>query len=272
MKTQSLLNKDTNYSLHNSENFKLELDCTIEEATKTYVDLIIDYFKFILENIKLKKNNLSRFIITRGLDTLIHVFKNVFFYTRNIELTYFHCQKSFYFYVEFVGQISDDEKTFLQLTSRDATTYVYKKTVFDISNELKKININNSDKFREKMDIIRVYTNLYQTYLLKIIHSAKINVLEIEHLSKIANKLNTLTDKSAIKLLESVTDNLFYKIENVDLFFEINHVLVQKYLKNPDTIQKVEKKIYSEDFNGKLIETNDKLPESRDVFTKWLLN
>ena len=134
----AISHKDNNYSLNNIENYRKTLDCGIGEVTKIYGDLLIEYSHFISENIKVKNSSFSRFIIIRGLDTITNVFLHILNATKNIDLTYFHCQKSFYFYVEFVGQISDDEKTFLQLTSRDATTYVYKKTVFDINNEFKK--------------------------------------------------------------------------------------------------------------------------------------
>ena len=135
---KTLANKEVNYSLHNNENFKKELEPEISDITKKLSELFIDYFKFIIENIKFKKSNFSRFIITRGLDTIINVFNHILFYTKNLDVTYFHCQKAFYFYVEFIGQISEDEKMFLQLSSRDATTYVYKKTIFEINNETKK--------------------------------------------------------------------------------------------------------------------------------------
>jgi hypothetical protein len=166
----TMSNKDTNYSLNISENYKKDLECDVSDVTKKYTALIVDYFNFILENIKISNINFEKFIIIRGLDTITNVFLHLLYYTKNIDLTYFHCQKSFYFYVEFVGQISDDEKMFLQLTSRDATTYVYKKTIFEINNELKKLNENMSPTFKEKLDVIKNYINIYQTYLLKIIN------------------------------------------------------------------------------------------------------
>ena len=95
-------NKD-NYSLHNSENYKTALDCDVSEVVKRYSFLIVEYFKFITENIKIRNAGLSKFIIIRGLDTITHVFIHILSSTKNINLTYFHCQKSFYFYVEFVG-------------------------------------------------------------------------------------------------------------------------------------------------------------------------
>ena len=161
-----IFHKDNNYSLNNIENYRKTLECSLGEVTKKYGDLLIEYSNFISENIKVKNSSFSRFIVIRGLDTITNVFLYILNATKNIDLTYFHCQKSFYFYVEFVGQISDDEKTFLQLTSRDATTYVYKKTVFDINNEFKKQNEVITDEQNKKMDIIKSYVNLYQTYLL----------------------------------------------------------------------------------------------------------
>jgi hypothetical protein len=223
-------NKDNNYSLQNSENYKKEIYFDANEAIKKYSELIIEYFKFIMENTKIKNTSLAKFIIIRGLDTITNVFLNVIYFTKNVDLTYFHSQKSYYFYVEFVGQISDDEKMFLQLTSRDATTYVYKKTVFEINNELKKINEEVSNEFKAKMDIIKSYVHLYQTYLLKIIQQSKIIELEnVLHLIKLVEKLNPFVNKSKIYILENITEKLYNKIEEIPLFFEINHLLVKNF-------------------------------------------
>ena len=102
--------KDKNYSLTNIDNYKPNIECSLGEVTKKYGDLLIEYLNFISENIQVKNKCFSQFIIIRGLDTITNVFNNIFYYTKNIDLTYFHCQKSFYFYVEFVTQISEDDK------------------------------------------------------------------------------------------------------------------------------------------------------------------
>ena len=157
----SILNKDIAYSLHNIENFKKNIEPSINEVVYTYYHLIVEYFKFITENIKIRNKPLTQFIITRGLDTITHVFLNLIYFTKNIDLTYFHSQKSFYFYVEFVGQISEEEKMFLQLSSRDAATYVYKKTIFEINNECKKNIVAMSEETKHKLDLISIYINIY---------------------------------------------------------------------------------------------------------------
>ena len=258
-------NKDNNYSLQNSENFKKEFNCNLSEIVEKYSELIIEYFKFIMENIKIKNSNFTKFIIIRGLDTITNVFLHILYFTKNIDLTYYHSQKSYYFYVEFVGQISDDEKMFLQLTSRDASTYVYKKTVFDINNELKKQNENLTNEFRDKMDIIKSYINLYQIYLLKIIQSDYIDISYLLHLNKLCEKIINLTNKSKIFLLENITHKLYNTNLNIEKFFEINNLLVKKFLKNQEIFKNAEKKIILEEFNDKLnTETSDK-------FINWFL-
>ena len=53
-------------------------------------------------------------------------------------MVYFHCKKAYYYYIEFIGQISDDSHSYLQLTSKDATLFVYKKTIFEVDNMVRK--------------------------------------------------------------------------------------------------------------------------------------
>ena len=259
----SLNTKDTNYSLLNAENYNKKLDIDIKSINEKYILLVTDYLKFIVENIKVKNKTLARFIITRGLDTITNVFLNLLYYTKNIDVTYFHCQKSFYFYVEFVGQISEDEKMFLQLTSRDATTYVYKKTIFEINNEWKKnINLEETDN---KMVIIENYMSMYKTFIYKIINSDfKENNLNIEVFEKICKKINkTHLNKENIEILNNIFDKLYFIIDDADYFFQSIQYFLKKY--KPQHLTVYEKKIYTEDMLEKLYETPDKM-------VAWLLN
>jgi len=260
-----ILNKDNNYSLNNCDNYKKMIDCNLGEVTKKYGELLLEYFNFIYENIKVKSKKIAQFIIIRGLDTITNVFLHIFSMTKNIDLTYFHCQKSFYFYVEFVGQITDDEKTFLQLTSRDATTYVYKKTIFDINNEFKMKNELINTEFKNKMDIIKNYINLYQTYLLKIINTENKNIKDIDNIIKLFDKLNNLHNKTEISILINITDILFYKLEDNDKFYELSNLFVNKFVKNPSKFKNLNKKINSVEFNDKLLE------ETSEKFIIWLI-
>ena len=61
------------------------------------------------------------------------------FIYKKFRFTYKHCQQGFFYYVEFIGQIGNDNGGFLQLSSKDAVLFVYKKTLFDLNPEYKKI-------------------------------------------------------------------------------------------------------------------------------------
>ena len=59
-----IIDKEANFSLHNNENYRKELEPEIRDILKKISELFINYFKFITGNIKLTKSNFSRFIIT----------------------------------------------------------------------------------------------------------------------------------------------------------------------------------------------------------------
>ena len=226
-------NEETNYSLNNPDNYKKSLDCSVGVVASKYAEILMEYYKSIYSSIHLKNPTYSKYIIIRGLDTLTNVFLSVLSYTKNVELTCFHCQKAFYFYVEFIEQISDDEKTFLQLTSRDATTYVYKKTIFEINQELKK---PNDGEHNEKYKKIGHFVSIFQTYLLKIINTNKLTQDKcdelIEQMKTICDKLISLTSKVVLADLEAITDKLYNKIEDAATFFSVFAQMLKKTAKN----------------------------------------
>jgi hypothetical protein len=265
MKTS--INKEHNYSLNNYENFKKELNYDINDVIEKILELFIEYYKFITENIKIKKSKFYQFIIIRGLDTIISIFNFILLYSKNLDLTYFHCQRAYYFYVEFVGQISEDEKTFLQLSSRDAITYVYKKTIFEINNEIKKNNETISDYTRLKIDIINDYIELYRIILLKLINNnnldEKMDNEKIIIIQTIFKKINTLNNKSKIKLLNELIEKIYYEIENINCFLDICSMLTKKMTKNNDILNNCKQKILSESFK-------DIINEPTDKFINWI--
>ena len=254
-------NKDNKYSLQNSKNYKTKLEYEPNIIAQKYVQLLIEYLIFIRENIKITNIHFSKFIILRGLDTITSVFSYILDFTKNIDLTYYHCQKSYYFYVEFISQISEDDKLFLKLTSRDATTYVYKKTIFNINNKYKK---EDSGECREKMHIIQQFINVYQTYLIKIIQTNNTEIENIDHIKYISEELKKVTNKEKISILENITEKLYYKIEDTNCFFKINELLV-KNMTNTDYLRNIERKILSEEFHDKL--ENDTF----EKFSDWFL-
>ena len=202
----------------------------------------------------------------RGLETITNVFSIILYYTKNIDLTYFQCQKSFYYYVEFIGQITEEQHTFLQLNSRDAITYVYKKTIFEINNDFKKNMLPLTKENEKKFDLINIYIKIYKILLLKIINTdSKINTINIDNFKNSCNKLNnTKIDIDNLYILESLVSILDNKINNIEKFFEIFLLYLKKINKKTDIIKKLKDKIYLEDFNLYIEESSDK-------FISWII-
>ena len=254
-------------SLQNTENYKDKFQCCISEIFIKYVGLIREYLVQSIENIYIKNATYYRYVVYRGVTTITHVFLNLLLYTRNLELTYHHCQKSFYYYVEFIGRIEDDNHSFLQLNSKDASLFVYKKTLFELNNEHRKTFILGEDKTIEIIsklvriyqylieDIIKNYdpdenialinkvegrlSKLCQNLLNLFIDDINKNLENINIINIVKNNLQT-TDLDMIPILETLTkklskknitiDNLQKKLNNSDNFTYLNEMSVQKYV------------------------------------------
>jgi hypothetical protein len=91
------------------------------------------------------------------------------------------------------------------------------------------------------------------------------NLKHTSHIIKLFDKLNNLHNRTEIYILENITEKLFHKIEDIDKFFELNSLLVKKFVKNSLQFKNSHKKFDLEDeFNEKILETSDK-------FINWLI-
>jgi hypothetical protein len=241
------------FSLHNTEFFKKTLDTPLYEVLDKYSNLIHDYIKFVAENFNNKNNLYTRFIIIRGLDTITNVFNNILYYTKNIDITYFHSQKSFFYYVEFIEQISNDNNSFLQLSSRDSTLYVYKKTLFEINNEYRTKMEKPCIEENKKLFLLNEYLKIYKMLFSKLIEdddflfnekSEEKNIL-LNELSKIIKKINNSNMvENELLIFQLFINKLISLNKNIYHFFECITNIVKKIKKK--TI--LREKLFSEDF------------------------
>lgn len=268
------------YSLQNGDNYYNEIHGTMDDILNKYKMLIFEYLSFIMENIAIKKKHTSyhTFIIMRGLDTITHVFINMLYYSKNVDMAYYHGQKSFYFYVEFVCQISDDSHSFLQLTSRDATIFVYKKTIFEMikkdknttSNvqDILKINIlENHVKFIKNMIFFLINNNDFALPQTKYIITKMDNILQ--YFNNNYSKPNIYVYNIIHFFIETITSNdlIFVNDYNNESYFMLMEAFLKKYLKKPhsqDSDAKIKNKL-----SGATIAI--KLQEGHTKFINWLL-
>ena len=116
----------------------------MEHITK-YSILIKEYVQICKEGVYIQNSQYLVFIIERGIEAIFNIYTLLLLYTKNLDITFYHCQKAYYYYIEFIGQIGNDSNSFLQLNSKDATLFIYKKTICDINPEFRK-NLNLQKK------------------------------------------------------------------------------------------------------------------------------
>lgn len=240
------------HSLNDPKIYNQKLKDSIDIILQKYVSLIEDYQNLFFENIKINNEKYYKYLLLNGIKTISTVFLFILMYTRNLPTTYFHTEKSYYIYIEFVSQIDNQNHSFLQLNGKDASLFVYKKTIFEIDNNIKKDFVCRE---KEKLDII----NNFYDILLKLYNYnledeeftsledyksnlQKINQINFNILTQIVNlfSLKSFSQENNIKYSKLVL--LF-----IDLF--ISHLII--YLKeNKSSFEKIE--IYLEILFNKL--------------------
>lgn len=267
------------YNISNIKNFNSNYESLdISNVIEKFNILMSEFLLCTSENIIVQNEQYLLFIIQRGLETLKHCFKMLYLYTKNLDLTLYHCKKAYCYYVEFIGQIGDDNNSYLQLNSKDATLFVYKKTIFDIDNEFKKNFIINDD---EKA-YIELTSNIFEcyyevmTYILfneKELKNKKESVIHfsIQKTNKIIDKIykNKETNNETIQDIKIIQFFILslqdFKINNIK-YINICDLFIKRFNKSKITINNIQKKIHRNDCVSILNEF------SPLKFVNWLFN
>jgi hypothetical protein len=118
------------YNLSNKNNYKSTLDDQVIMIQLSYVKVVHYYILHYFENMA----NFNIFV--QGFKAITHIFLFLLMYTKNLEMTIYHCQNAIFYYIEYISQITDkDDNMFFNLTLRDAVVYIYTKTIYDIDEQ-----------------------------------------------------------------------------------------------------------------------------------------
>lgn len=219
----NISDKEKSFSLHNLENYKQTFDYEPHEVIEKYIFLCNEFLKCILEKTKFKNNNYSKFIINRGYETITNIFNIILYFTKNLDLTFYHCQKGYYYYIEFIEQISYEQHMFLQLNSRDATTYVYKKTIFELnSNATENIqscpkNVKNNLELIDQY--IKTFKNIFDIFLEFIDFDDLLMTQTVERNINIIEQFKIVCEKIYLKNNKTQIKNLYNNIEIINASF-----------------------------------------------------
>lgn len=270
-----------NYNLLVDQNYKYDLVNNEEELVLNYFNIIKEYLFHAGENIIVPDYTYYIFIIKRGLDCLKHIFNILLLYTNNLDLVVHHCKKSYLYYIEFISQIGNENHSYLQLNSKDAALFVYKKTIFDINND-QRSHFSLSDKNKDKLEYVSHFSEIINEIVISVFDNENIKgTQKMSYIMYIINMVSKVKDKivkSKKHLCEKIEAckmiNYFLKciklkkIDDECKYLNISNIVSKKMLnqKNVITKEKIESKLIDKQFDV-ILETYTPLK-----FINWFLN
>jgi len=230
-------------NLLSENNYNSTLDDDVDNILNEYFNIVKEYLFHAGENIIISNYTYYIFIIKRGLDCLKHIFNMLLLYTNNLELTVYHCKKSYLYYIEFISQIGNENHSYLQLNSKDEIINQIVVFVFD----------NDNIKGNLKMNYIMYIINMTTKVKDKILKSKKTINEKIE-LCKIINyflinlKIKNIKDECKyLNICSLISKKVLYGKKNI-------------------TTELIDNKLSNKDFDDKL-QNNTPLK-----FVNWLIN
>jgi hypothetical protein len=176
-------NNENLFLLNNSENYLLNLDNNITEILLHHLKIINMFIHNIAENNITNSNN-KLLIIIKGIESLLHIYNFLLYYTKNSHLSFYHTQKAIYMYIEFIKQITDEQNNLLNLKINDAVVFIYKKTIFDVKKEFMKNKENNI------IELLNINSTIIK-YIFSFIYNKNSNDIII-YLKQVINLLDNI--------------------------------------------------------------------------------
>ena len=233
--------ENSNISLCNLANYKSKLSSSLQSIFANYGEIVSNYINLFYECIKIENKDYFYYLFKNGLMSITHIFNMLLLYTNNLELTQSYCQNSLFYYVEFISQIDNINHSFLELNGKDASLFIYKKSIFEINNDIKKnANIKNNIKITNAKLLTNIYVKLIEiiynnkfTRCISSENSSLDNLMKIQaSLTEIINDKKSLNEKKLLddkKKNEIVINN---KLVIIDKFVDYFTIYVYFKLNN----------------------------------------
>ena len=260
-----------NNILNNIENYNLSIQQNECVLFLKYIGLIHEIIENATDNIFIQKELYLKYILITAIKNTCYIYNFLLLYTKNLDLTIYHTQKSILYYIEFIGQIGDDNHSFLKLNSKDATLFIYKKTIFDVNQDYRK-KYEESDETKQKLKKLSLFINVYNCILNQYIEFSDFDEHFLPNLQKnIFTKIYKIVESLIqIKLtdhhFENKLSNLLNIIELLNKHYQ-KKFIKNNYLHMVDFItKKINKKSISIDIiKGKIDKEN--LSDKLDSFS-----
>ena len=169
-------NISTKNVLSDINNYNDNINVNVCVLFLRYVGVVHELISSIMDNIHIKNHDYLKYILIKGIKNTTYIYTFLLLYTKNIELTMYHVEKSILYYVEFLlcpkvicvrSFVPSEKKSacsaissavnaalgtsiivpilYLKLSTTDATLFIYKRTIFDIDCEFRKNYIETDE-------------------------------------------------------------------------------------------------------------------------------
>lgn len=199
--------EETIFLLTNESNYYVKVKSMYSDVVKSFCNLVNFYVSYSIENMNIKDKD----IFYTGLNVVQHIFRIMFLYTKNLELSFYNTQQSIYYFVEYISQITDNnDNIFFNLSIKDAVIYVYTRTIFEIRKQYIKKNCP------EDVQIFHQLKNLTNNYV-KIVRESSQHFFDLplketkENLNKLYDKF-VLVDFHNVNILDDVNTSSWKEI------------------------------------------------------------
>ena len=135
-----------------------------------YVGIIHELINTLMDNIHVNHPEYLKYLLIKGIKNTTYIYTFLLLYTKNINLTIYHTERSILYYVEFIGQINQETNNFLKLSTTDATLFIYKRTIFDINCEFRN-NYIETDETKNTMNKLHQYIDIYNASLMLYVNT-----------------------------------------------------------------------------------------------------
>ena len=223
------------YSINNTDNYNMSCNIDLRNIINKYMEYINNFFLLIKDNVYFKQYSYSKYLIINGIQTASHILNMLIIYTKNIDLTFHHIERSFIYYVEFINQIMINNGS-LNLNSKDASIFIYKKILYDIDDLQKKnnnVDIELDTRLGNLLELIGLYNNILYSYIDKFSNVNNINlttyVYDIDYISSINKNFSKLNYNRLIennKFFVDIINILKEKIQTDKLFKIIQYLSI----------------------------------------------
>ncbi len=170
--------------LNSIENYKTDIEQNECVLFLKYVGLIHELIESCNENIFIKKEDYLKHVIIKAIKNILYIYTFILLYTKNLDLTIYHTQKSILYYIEFIAQIGEENHNFLKLNSKDASLFIYKKTIFDINNDFRK-QFDESEENKSTLEKTHKFIDIYNDILIQFIKHNNFKENDLKEVQKI---------------------------------------------------------------------------------------